>query len=62
MSAASYAVYVLHPLVIVPLTLALSGIRLDLSLKFLLVAPVAVAFCFLIGHGVRKLPVVRGVL
>jgi glucan biosynthesis protein C len=62
MSAASYAVYVLHPLLIVPLALALSGIRLDLSLKFLLVAPLAVALCFLIGYGVRKLPLVRGVL
>jgi glucan biosynthesis protein C len=62
MSATSYAVYVLHPLLIVPLALALSGIRLDLSLKFLLVAPVAVALCFLIGHVVRKLPVVRGIL
>ena len=62
MSAASYAVYVLHPLVIVPLALALSGIRLDLSLKFVLVAPVAVALCFLVGHVIRKLPVVRGVL
>jgi surface polysaccharide O-acyltransferase-like enzyme len=62
MSADSYAVYVLHPLVIVPLALVLSGIRLDLSLKFLLVAPVAVALCFLIGHGVRKLPLVGAVL
>jgi glucan biosynthesis protein C len=61
-SAASYAVYVLHPLLIVPLALALSDIRLDLSLKFLLVAPLAVVFCFLIGHGVHKLPVVRGIL
>jgi glucan biosynthesis protein C len=62
MSAASYAVYVLHPLLIVPLALALSGIRLDLSLKFLLVAPLAVALCFLGGHGVRKLPVVKSIL
>jgi peptidoglycan/LPS O-acetylase OafA/YrhL len=62
MSAASYAVYVLHPLVIVPLALALSGIQLDLSAKFVLVAPVAVALCFLVGHGVRKLPVVRSIL
>ena len=62
MSAASYAVYVLHPLLIVPLAIALSAIRLDLSLKFLLVAPLAVAVCFLVGHLVRKLPVVRGVL
>jgi glucan biosynthesis protein C len=62
MSAASYAVYVLHPLLIVTLAIALSGIRLDLSLKFLLVAPVAVLLCFLVGHLVRKLPVVRGIL
>ncbi len=62
MSATSYAVYVLHPLLIVPLAIALSGIRLDLSLKFVLVAPVAVTLCFLVGHLVRRLPVVRGIL
>jgi surface polysaccharide O-acyltransferase-like enzyme len=62
MSAASYAVYVLHPLLIVPLALALSSIRLDPGLKFLLVAPMAVALCFLVGHLVRKLPLVRDVL
>jgi glucan biosynthesis protein C len=62
MSAASYAVYVLHPLLIVPLAIALSSIRLDLSFKFVLVAPVAVTLCFLVGHLVRKLPVLRGIL
>jgi hypothetical protein len=43
--------------VIVPLAITLSIIRLDLSLKFLLVGPVVVALCFLVGYGVRKLPV-----
>ena len=62
MSPSSYAVYVLHPLVIVPLALALSGIRPDLGLKFLLVTPPAVALCFLVGHLVRKLPLVRSIL
>jgi surface polysaccharide O-acyltransferase-like enzyme len=62
MSAASYAVYVLHPLLIVPLAIALSGIRLNLSLKFVLVAPLAVVLCFLAGHLVRRLPIVRGIL
>jgi len=62
MSAASYSVYVLHPLLIVPLALALSSIRLDLSLKFVLVTPVAVALCFLVGYYVRKLPLVRSIL
>jgi hypothetical protein len=62
LSAASYAVCVLHPLLIVQLALALSSVQLDLSLKFLLVAPLPVALCFLVGHLVRKLPVVRGIL
>jgi glucan biosynthesis protein C len=62
MSTASYAVYVLHPLVIVPLALALSGIRQSLGLKFALVAPLAVALCFLVGYFVKMLPIVRRIL
>ncbi|MGE5223563.1 MAG: acyltransferase family protein, partial [Omnitrophica WOR_2 bacterium] len=62
MSAASYAVYVLHPLVIVPLALALSSVLLDLSLKFVLVAPVAVALSFLAGYFIQKLPLARNFL
>lgn len=62
LSAAAYGVYVLHPLLIVPLALALSGIRLDLSLKFVVVAPVAVALCFLVAALVRRLPLVKRVL
>jgi glucans biosynthesis protein C len=62
MSAASYAVYVLHPLLIVPLALKLSGIQLNLGIKFVLVTSLAVALCFLAGHLVRKLPLVRDVL
>ncbi len=62
LSAAAYGVYILHPLVIVPLALALSGIRLDLSLKFVVVAPLAVALCFLVAALVRRLPLVRRVL
>lgn len=62
MSAASYAVYVLHPLVIVPLALALSGLALNLSLKFIMVAPVAVALSFLVGYTIQKLPLARNFL
>jgi len=62
MSGAAYAVYVLHPLVIVPLAIALSGLQMPLPLKFVLVAPFAVALCFTIGYYVRKLPLVRNVL
>jgi fucose 4-O-acetylase-like acetyltransferase len=62
MSGASFAVYVLHPLLIVPLAIALGGLRMDLALKFVLVAPVAVVLCFVAGTLIRKLPLVRGVL
>jgi len=62
MSGAAYAVYILHPLIIVPLALWLSYLRLDLELKFLLVTPLAVVLCFLVGYLVRLFPFVRRVL
>jgi glucan biosynthesis protein C len=62
MSAAAYATYVLFAPVIVLLTLALSGIRLNMALKFVLVSPVAVILCFVAGHYFRKLPLVRAIL
>jgi glucan biosynthesis protein C len=62
MGAGTYAVYVFHPLVIVPLGFALSGIYLVGVVKWLLVAPLALALCFLVAHYVRKLPLVRDVL
>ena len=62
MAQASFAVYILHPAVIIPLGLALSGGRLPLDLKFLLVSPPALALSYLVAHYVRRLPFVRGVL
>jgi fucose 4-O-acetylase-like acetyltransferase len=62
MSGAAYTVYILHVPIIVLLVLALGGIGLDLGLKFVLVAPVAVSLCFLVAHYVKKLPFTRGIL
>ncbi len=62
MAESSFAVYVLHPAIIIPLPLALSGIKMNLSLKFLLVAPLAVALCYLSAYGLRKLPLARTIL
>ncbi len=62
MGADSYAVYIFHPLVIVPLAFALGGITMMGLLKWLWVAPLALGLCFLLAHGVRKLPVAREVL
>ena len=62
MGVATYAVYVFHPLVIVPLAYALSGIYMLGVVKWVLVAPLALALCFLVAHYIRKLPVVRDIL
>jgi glucans biosynthesis protein C len=62
MAAAAFAVYVIHPGIIVPLAIALSGITMNLSLKFLLVTPVAVALCYLAAELLRRLPGVRSIV
>ena len=62
MSESAFAVYVLQVPIIVPLALALSGIHMNLSLKFLIVAPIAVALCYLVAYALRKVPIVRTIL
>lgn len=62
MSGAAYGTYIIHAPVISLLALALSGIKIDLMLKFVLVAPVAVAASFLVGYLVKKAPVAREIL
>jgi surface polysaccharide O-acyltransferase-like enzyme len=61
MSDATFTAYVLHPAVIIPLTLSLSGIVINLGLKFLIVAPIAVMLTYLVSYYFRRLPLVRNV-
>ena len=62
LSAASYATYIFHQPVIVLLMIALRPIRLDMELKWLLVAPAAVSLCFLVGYVVKQLPLARRIV
>ena len=62
MGADTYAVYFIHPAVIIPLAYALSGIVMVGLFKWVLVAPLALALCFLVAHLIRKLPGLRSVL
>ena len=62
LSSGAYATYVLHIVVIVLLALALRGIQMDMALKFILVAPFAVALSFLVGYLIKKLPLARNIL
>ncbi len=62
MSASTYTVYIFHAPIIIVLALSLQGIALNPLLKFALVAPLAVAICFLISNYIRKLPLARRIL
>ena len=62
MSAAAYATYIFHRPTITLLALALLSFKLDLALKFLLVAPLAVALSFLVGYVVKQLPLARDIV
>ncbi len=62
LSSGAYATYVIQAPVIVLLALALRGVQLDLALKFVLFAPVAVALSFLVGYLIKKLPFARNIL
>ena len=62
MSDNCFALYILHPLIIVWLALALRGAQLNLRIKFLLVAPLAVMLCYFVAYLIRKIPFVRSIL
>jgi len=62
LSSGAYATYVFHMPVIVLLALALRSIQMDMALKFVWVAPIAVALSFLVGYLIKKLPIARNIL
>jgi glucan biosynthesis protein C len=63
MSKNAYAVYIIHPLVIIPLAYLLRTVSLDPLLKWALVSPIAVALCFMVSQIlVRRIPMAEKVL
>ena len=53
---ASYATYVLHPLVLTAIMALFASLALAPELKFLVVAVVAVPVCFLAGYAATRVP------
>jgi glucans biosynthesis protein C len=53
---ASYATYVLHPLVLTAIMVAFASLALAPELTFLIVAVVAVPVCFLAGYAATRVP------
>jgi glucan biosynthesis protein C len=62
MSKSVYTVYIIHAPVLVFLALSLRGVILDPLINFVLVAPLAIGLCFLLGNSIRKLPIARNIL
>ncbi len=58
----SFAVYILHPLVLISISLIAKSWSIDPALKFLIVGPIGVVLSFLLGYVVVKIPGVDKVL
>jgi surface polysaccharide O-acyltransferase-like enzyme len=61
-SRASYATYVVHPLVLTTLMVAFGPVALLPELKFLVISAVGVPACFVVGHALTRMPGVTRVL
>ena len=62
MSPNFYAVYILHSLVIVLITIPFLYIPIPTALKFFFVALISVPMCFVISDLIRKIPYTKRVL
>ncbi len=62
LSGAAYAVYIIHPVVIVTLSSVLKDWEVYPALKFILIAPIALFLCFSIGILIKKIPLVNKVV
>ena len=61
-SRGSYAAYLLHPLVLVVISLAMRPVPVPPEVKFVLVAVVGVPACFAVGYLATRVPGARAVL
>lgn len=62
LSVSAYAVYIIHPLVLVSLTAAFKNLEIYHFIKFLLLAPIALLVCFLIGNLLTKIPQINRII
>jgi peptidoglycan/LPS O-acetylase OafA/YrhL len=58
----SYAVYLIHPLILVPLSVAVTPILAYPLIKFAVVLPVVVVLCFLAAGLLKRIPGMKAIL
>jgi glucans biosynthesis protein C len=59
---ASYATYILHPLVLTAIMVLFASLALAPELKFVVVAVVAVPVCYLAGYATTRVPAISKVV
>lgn len=62
LSRSAYAVYIIHPLVLVCISLLMKDIDIDSLLKFLFTGIISVGLSFLLGALLVRIPVVKNVI
>jgi surface polysaccharide O-acyltransferase-like enzyme len=62
LSRSSFAVYIIHPLVVISLSMAVRQLQIDPALKFLLIAPFTVLGSFLLGYLIVLIPGVNRIV
>jgi glucans biosynthesis protein C len=58
----SYGVYLIHPLILVPITVAFVPLAIHPLVKYAIVLPLVVVLCFLVSGLLRRIPGVKKVL
>ncbi len=58
----SYGAYVIHPVILVGMTMLFETLPVPAFIMFILVSAITVAVCLLVTHGLRQIPVVRRIL
>ncbi len=62
LSNSAYAVFIIHPVVIVPLAIAFAGVEFGSQTKFLIFGPALVCATFLVGYVIKQTPIVRAIV
>jgi hypothetical protein len=62
MAGDSYTVYIIHPVILILLAIALAGFALPSLAKFAIVLPLAICLSFVLAHVIRAVPGVKKVL
>lgn len=62
MSGSAYMAYIIHPVIVVPLAIILTGIELESQIKFIVFAPIMVCITFFVGNMIRRVPIITSIV